>query len=165
MDDLSAFIRRLPKAELHLHLEGTITPTTLVELSARHDAQPFTLAEAEGLYRFTDFTEFINAFKAVTRRLIAPEDYELAAWRMIEALAAQGVVHAEVYISVGVVYLWRNHDPACFEPIFEGLERARVRGQRELVWELARSGAAARRLCSRESPGPQPGSRSPSNCG
>jgi adenosine deaminase/aminodeoxyfutalosine deaminase len=136
MDDIAAFIRRLPKAELHLHLEGTITPATLVELSARHDAQPFTLAEAEALYRFTDFTEFINAFKAVTRRLISPEDYELAAWRMIEALAAQGVVHAEVYISVGVVYLWRNHDPACFEPIFEGLERARERGQRELGLSL-----------------------------
>jgi len=136
MDDITAFIRRLPKAELHLHLEGTITPATLVELSRRHDAQPLTLAEAEALYRFTDFTEFINAFKAVTRRLIAPEDYELAAWRMIQALAAQGVVHAEVYISVGVVYLWRNHDPACFEPIFEGLERARERGQRELGLSL-----------------------------
>jgi adenosine deaminase/aminodeoxyfutalosine deaminase len=136
MDDLSAFIRRLPKAELHLHLEGTITPATLVELSERHDAQPLTLAEAEALYRFTDFTEFINAFKAVTRRLIAPEDYELAAWRMIQTLAAQGVVHAEVYISVGVVYLWRNHDPKCFEPIFEGLERARERGQRELGFSL-----------------------------
>jgi aminodeoxyfutalosine deaminase len=136
MDEITAFIRRLPKAELHLHLEGTITPATLVELSARHDAQPFTLAEAEALYRFTDFTEFINAFKAVTRRLIRPEDYELAAWRMMQALAAQGVVHAEVYISVGVVYLWRNHDPACFEPIFEGLERARERGQRELGLSL-----------------------------
>jgi adenosine deaminase/aminodeoxyfutalosine deaminase len=136
MDDITAFIRRLPKAELHLHLEGTITPATLVELSTRHDAQPFTLAEAEELYQFTDFTEFINAFKAVTRRLISPEDYELAAWRMMQALAAQGVVHAEVYISVGVVYLWRNHDPACFEPIFEGLERARERGQRELGLSL-----------------------------
>ncbi|MGA2726689.1 MAG: adenosine deaminase [Terracidiphilus sp.] len=136
MDDITAFIRRLPKAELHLHLEGTITPATLVELSRRHDAQPLTLAEAEALYRFTDFTEFINAFKAVTRRLIAPEDYELAAWRMIQALAAQGVVHAEVYISVGVVYLWRNHDPKCFEPIFEGLERAREHGQRELGLSL-----------------------------
>jgi len=132
MEDIQSFIRRLPKAELHLHLEGTITPSTLVELSARHDAEPITQAEADALYRFTDFTGFINAFKAVTRRLIAPEDYELAAGRMIEALAAQGVVHAEVYISVGVIYMWRNHDPACFEPIFEGLERARIRGEREL---------------------------------
>lgn len=132
MDDISAFICRLPKAELHLHLEGTVTPATLVELSSRHDATPMTQAEADALYQFTDFTGFIQAFKAVTRRLIGPEDYEFVAWRMMEALAAQGVVHAEVYISVGVVYLWRNHDPACFEPIFEGLERARARGEREL---------------------------------
>ena len=132
MEDLKSFIRRLPKAELHLHLEGTIAPSTLVELSARHDAEPITLAAAEALYQFTDFTGFINAFKAVTRRLIGPDDYELAAWRMIEALAVQGVVHADVYISVGVIYMWRNHDATCFEPIFEGLERARTRGEREL---------------------------------
>jgi len=132
MDDIRSFIRRLPKAELHLHLEGTITPATLADLSARHDAQPIPLAEAEALYQFTDFTGFIEAFKAVTRRLIGPEDYELAAWRMIERLAEQGVVHAEVYISVGVIYMWRNHDPHAFEPIFAGLERARERGQREL---------------------------------
>ena len=132
MEDIQSFIRRLPKAELHLHLEGTITPSTLVELSARHDAVPITQSEADSLYHFTDFTGFIEAFKAVTRRLLGPADYELAAGRMIEALAAQGVVHAEVYISVGVIYMWRNHDPACFEPIFEGLERARLRGEREL---------------------------------
>jgi adenosine deaminase/aminodeoxyfutalosine deaminase len=51
---------------------------------------------------------------------------------MIQRLAEQGVVHAEVFISVGVIYMWRNHDPACFEPIFAGLERARERGLREL---------------------------------
>jgi aminodeoxyfutalosine deaminase len=132
MDDMREFIRRLPKAELHLHLEGTITPATLVELSARHDSHPIALAEAEALYQFTDFTGFIDSFKAVTRRLVGPEDYELAAWRMLEALAGQGVVHAEVFISVGVIYLWRNHDPACFEPIFAGLDRARARANREL---------------------------------
>jgi adenosine deaminase/aminodeoxyfutalosine deaminase len=132
MQDIEGFIRRLPKAELHLHLEGTITPATLVELSARHDAQPLTLAEADALYRFTDFTGFLDAFKAVTWRLISPDDYELAAWRMIEHLARQGVVHAEVFIAVGVIYKARNHDPAAFEPIFASLERARERGQREL---------------------------------
>lgn len=136
MDDITAFIRRLPKAELHLHLEGTVRPSTLVELSARHDEHPITLPEAETLYHFTDFTGFINAFRAVTRQLVGPDDYELIAWRMMQQLAAQGVVHAEVYISVGVIYMWRNHDPACFEPIFEGLERARLRAQRELGLSL-----------------------------
>ena len=134
--EIEEFIRRLPKAELHLHLEGTITPATLVELSARHDAHPMTLAEAESHYRFDDFTSFIEGFKAVTRRLVTPEDYELVAWHMMQQLAAQGVVHAEVYISVGVIYMWRNFDPACFEPIFEGLERARQRGERELGLSL-----------------------------
>jgi len=136
MSDIEDFIRRVPKAELHLHLEGTILPATLVELSARHDGIPLTLAEAEALYRFDDFTSFIESFKAVTRRLISPEDYDLVAWRMIEQLAAQGVVHAEVYISVGVIYMWRNFDPRAFEPIFAGLERARERGERELGLSL-----------------------------
>ena len=130
--DLTGFIRRLPKAELHLHLEGTILPSTLVELSARHDARPISLAEAESLYRFTDFTGFIEGFKAVCQRLIGPEDYELAAWRMMQHLAEQGVVHAEVFISVGVIYMWRNHDSEAFEPIFAALERARERGECEL---------------------------------
>jgi adenosine deaminase/aminodeoxyfutalosine deaminase len=132
MTEIKEFIRRLPKAELHLHLEGAILPSTLVELSARHDVRPLTIAEAEALYLFTDFTGFLDAFKAVTARLIGPEDYELAAWRMMEHLAAQGVVHAEVYIAVGVIYHWRGHDPAAFEPIFAALERARERAEREL---------------------------------
>jgi len=132
MTEIQKFIRRLPKAELHLHLEGAILPSTLVELSVRHDSQPLTLTEAEALYQFTDFTDFLNAFKAVTGQLLGPEDYELAAWRMMEHLAAQGVVHAEVYISVGVIYHWRDHDPAAIDPIFAGLERARERAEREL---------------------------------
>lgn len=136
MTEIEAFIRRLPKAELHLHLEGTITPRTLVELSARHDAQPMSLEQAKALYQFNDFSEFLEAFKVVTRLLSSPEDYELAAWRMMQQLAAQGVVHAEVYISVGVIYLWRNHDPNCFEPIFAGLERARERAASELGLSL-----------------------------
>ena len=136
MTEIQSFIRRLPKAELHLHLEGTIAPATLVELSARHDAVPLTPHEAEALYRFSDFSEFIESFKAVTRRLRDPEDYEIVAWHMMEQLAAQGVVHAEVFISVGVIYMWRNFDPRCFEPIFAGLERSRERAARELGLSL-----------------------------
>jgi adenosine deaminase/aminodeoxyfutalosine deaminase len=133
---IQSFIRRLPKAELHLHLEGTILPATLVELSARHDRRPIALPEAEALYQFTDFTGFLMAFKAVTEHLVSPGDYELAAWRMMQRLAAQGVVHAEVYVSVGVFLHWRNPDPDAFDPIFAGLERARERALRELGLSL-----------------------------
>jgi aminodeoxyfutalosine deaminase len=122
----SSFIRRLPKAELHLHLEGTVTPETLVELSARHDASPLDLAQARALYRYTDFTGFLMAFKAVTEHLRTAEDYELVTWRMLERLARQGVVHAEVYVSVGVVYYWRRCE---FEPLFIGMERARTHAE------------------------------------
>ena len=129
------FIRKLPKAELHLHLEGTIEPATLVELSQLADPEPLSLQAAEALYQYTDFSGFMIAFKAVTRRLRGPAEYELAAYRMIQQLAAQGVVHAEVYISVGVVYFWRKEedaaDPLLFEKIFAGLERARVRGEQD----------------------------------
>lgn len=123
------FIRRLPKAELHLHLEGTVAPETLVELSQRHDSTPLTPETARALYRYEDFTGFLMAFKAVTERLRTPDDYELIAWRMMQRLAAQGVVHAEVYIAVGVVYYWSKVE---IEPIFEALERARIRAEREL---------------------------------
>jgi adenosine deaminase/aminodeoxyfutalosine deaminase len=136
MSGIEAFIRRLPKAELHLHLEGTILPATLVELSQRHDANPLIPAEAEAVYHFTDFTGFLLAFKAVCERLITPEDYELAAWRMAEHLARQGVVHAEVYVSVGVIYHWQNPDPDYFDPIFAGLERAREKAASELGLSL-----------------------------
>jgi len=124
-----SFIRRVPKAELHLHLEGTVTPETLVELSARHDAAPLDLDQARELFRYRDFTGFLMAFKAVTEHLRTAEDYELITWRMLERLARQGVVHAEVYVSVGVVYYWRR---CAFEPLFEGMERARQRAEAEL---------------------------------
>jgi aminodeoxyfutalosine deaminase len=132
MSEIEAFIRRLPKAELHLHLEGTVLPATLVELSARHEGNPLTIAEAEAIYRFKDFIGFLDAFRALSRFLVTPDDYELIAWRMMQRLSAQGIVHAEVYISVGVIYRWRDHDPACFEPIFEAMERARLRAAIEL---------------------------------
>src|SRR5271168_4969323 len=118
-----AWLRRLPKAELHLHLEGTVSPETLVELSRRSapETSPLTKKEAETLYQYADFSGFMLAFKAVTARLRTPEDYELITYRMMAQLAAQGVVHAEVYVSVGVVYYWRKAE----------FEADRARGERD----------------------------------
>jgi aminodeoxyfutalosine deaminase len=128
VDPLS-FIRRLPKAELHLHLEGTVTPETLVELTTGHDSVHLGLDEARALFHYRDFSGFLLAFKAVTEHLRSADDYELATWRMAQRLAGQGVVHAEVYVSVGVVYYWRRCE---FEPLFLGMERARLRAESEL---------------------------------
>jgi aminodeoxyfutalosine deaminase len=127
-DSQLAFIRRLPKAELHLHLEGTIAPETLVALSQRHDGSPLTLAQAQALYQYTDFTGFMMAFKAVAERLRTAEDYELITYRMLQRLARQGVIHAEVYVSVGVVYYWKQMD---FDPLFVGMERGRKQAERD----------------------------------
>src|SRR5579864_4904984 len=57
----NAFIRQLPKAELHLHLEGAVEPATLLELRNQH-GDAATLAETEALYRYTDFPSFLMAF-------------------------------------------------------------------------------------------------------
>ena len=61
----SSFIRQLPKAELHLHLEGAVEPSTLLELRERHGDRT-TLAETTQLYNYTDFASFLMAFKAVS---------------------------------------------------------------------------------------------------
>ncbi len=104
-------------------------PETLVDLSQRHDDNPLNLDAAKAVYQYQDFTGFLMAFKAVTERLRTTEDYELIAWRMLERLASQGVVHAEVYVAVGVIHYWGNAE---IEPLFAGLERARQRAEAQL---------------------------------
>ena len=130
----SRFILALPKAELHLHLEGSIEPTTLLQLRQRHNMDGASLGEVEQLYNYADFKGFLTAFKDVTGHLRSPEDYELITYRLMERLKSENVVHAEVFVSVGVC-LWRKQD---FAAIFEGLERGRQRGEQDfgisLVW-------------------------------
>src|SRR5258707_4300785 len=130
----SSFILSLPKAELHLHLEGSIEPSTLLELRQRHGMEGASLAEVERLYNYKDFAAFLTAFKDVTGHLRTPEDYELITYRLMERLKSQNVLHAEAIVSAGVC-LWRKQD---FPAIFEGLERGRQRGEQDfgisLLW-------------------------------
>jgi len=137
------FITRLPKAELHLHLEGSVDPLTLSQLSEKHHTpfpwssnrykplpnshRPLSVVEAAALYNYTDFTGFLIAFKSVTERLRDPEDFELITYRLIQKLAAEGCLHAEVFVSVGVIF-WRGQG---FDALFEGMERGRLRGERD----------------------------------
>ena len=127
--DTLAWLRGLPKAELHLHLEGTIRPETLVELSQRNDRVPLTLEQARALYVYDDFQAFLMAFKAVSERLQTPDDFGLICFNMIRDLAGQGCVHAEVYISWGILLRFKPQLPV--EKVMEAIEAARVRAERE----------------------------------
>jgi aminodeoxyfutalosine deaminase len=126
--DVVGWLRGLPKVELHLHLEGSITAETLVELSRKNDAEPLSLEAARGIYEYTDFPTFLMTFKAVTERLHHADDYELITYAMVRDLAAQGVRHAEVYISIGILYHFGRLD---VDEVVRAMERGRGRGERE----------------------------------
>jgi adenosine deaminase/aminodeoxyfutalosine deaminase len=114
-----------PKAELHLHLEGSVEPATMAEL-----APELSTDEIGTMYHFTDFQGFLQAFKRVVERLRTPADYALVARRMVERLAQQGVTYAEVIFSVGVV-LWKKQEPA---PILAAIREAVAGSGVEVRW-------------------------------
>jgi adenosine deaminase/aminodeoxyfutalosine deaminase len=124
--DPEGWLRGLPKVELHIHLEGTILPETLVVLSQKHDAETLTLAAARQLYTYADFIGFLMTFKAVTERLRTPDDYEFITYEMVKTLAKQGVVHAEVYISFGIL---NKQGRLAVPDVMEAIERGRMRGE------------------------------------
>jgi aminodeoxyfutalosine deaminase len=100
----------LPKAELHVHLEGSIAPSTLVELAARHGVT-LTLEETAPRYAPGNFGQFIENFIWITSFLRGPVDYALIARRFAESLQRQNVLYAEVTLSIGVMFR-RKQDPA-----------------------------------------------------
>src|SRR3954453_13427463 len=112
MDD---FLLQMPKAELHLHLEGSVEPETL------HELDPATpIEEMRALYEYADFDAFLRTFGAIGKRLRTPEDYGLTARRLLERLASQNVRYAEIIIAAGVVQ-WKQQE---FGPIFEAIVQA-----------------------------------------
>jgi aminodeoxyfutalosine deaminase len=131
-------IASLPKAELHLHLEGSIQPATVCALTARHGVV-MTEEEVRQRYAYRDFPEFIEAFKWVTSFLRDPQDYALIARDLAEHLLTQRVVYAEVTLSIGVMLLRKQHSEANFEAILRATEPFESRGLRfRWVFDAAR---------------------------
>lgn len=108
----------LPKAELHLHLEGSIRPETAVELAGRHDTR-LTLDDVIARYSYSNFAGFIESFKWVTSFLREPEDYALITRKLLEELIRQRVVYAEITISAGVMLRRMQNVEANFAAIRE----------------------------------------------
>lgn len=116
--------RALPKAQLHLHLEGSLTPATLWRLAQRQGQSSglTTSEDCRALYRFSSFDGFIQAIKTASLLLRDPSDYGLAVAELARQLRAEGVVYAEVFWSVGILH-WRQ---VAIEPYWEAIEQARL---------------------------------------
>ena len=96
MDD---FIARLPKAELHLHIEGTLEPEMMFELSARNGVEiPFaSVEEIRTAYEFTDLQSFLDIYYQGAAVLRTADDFRDLMWAYLERAAADGVRHAEMF--------------------------------------------------------------------
>jgi aminodeoxyfutalosine deaminase len=131
-------IASLPKAELHLHLEGSIQPATVCALTARHGVI-ITEDEVRQRYAYRDFPEFIETFKWVTSFLREPEDYGFIVRDLAEHLLTERVVYTEVTLSVGVMLLRKQQPEANFEALLRATEPFERRGLRiRWVFDAAR---------------------------
>ncbi|NNJ12046.1 adenosine deaminase [Chloroflexales bacterium ZM16-3] len=99
--ELDEFIVRMPKVELHLHLEGAIAPQTLLDLAQQNGVElpARDIAGVEQLFRYRNFGEFITVFMAMTQVIVRGEDFARLAYELGMDLAAQQVRYAEVMIS------------------------------------------------------------------
>lgn len=96
--DVGEFVKQMPKVELHVHLEGSIRPGTLLELASRH-GEPLparTVEELREWYRFRDFDHFVEIYLSAARCLRTPEDIERITRDFLEGQAEQNVLHSEV---------------------------------------------------------------------
>jgi adenosine deaminase len=128
---LESFIRAMPKIELHVHLEGAISPETLLELAHRNRVSlPFdTVDGLRSWYAFTDFPHFIEVYRASARCIRTPDDIELICREFLQGQAAQNILHSEVIFTP--LLHWRNHRLS-FADQLAAINRARVWAAAEL---------------------------------
>lgn len=120
--ELHEFIRALPKAELHLHIEGSLEPELMFEMAQRNGvALPYSsIEETRAAYAFTDLQSFLDIYYAGAAALIHERDFYDLATAYYQRAKADGVVHAEIFFDP------QTHTARgiAFETVLNGLERA-----------------------------------------
>lgn len=98
-DYLKKMIRELPKAELHLHIEGTLEPEFMLELARRNRVKiPYaTASKARNAYNFTDLQSFLDTYYNAMKTLVAEKDFYDLAMAYMKKASSDGVVHAEIF--------------------------------------------------------------------
>ena len=124
------FLRALPKAELHLHIEGTLEPELIFQLAQRNGITlPYPSVEAlRAAYAFTDLQSFLDIYYAGASVLIQAQDFEDMAYAYFERAAADGIVHAELFFDPQT----HTERSVAMGTVIEGLTRACAKAQREL---------------------------------
>jgi aminodeoxyfutalosine deaminase len=136
---IETFISRLPKVELHLHLEGSVLPETLRELSLakgrlHKETEEWIENRLRTNFHYQNSQEFLDAFKLVTLLLESPQDYALATTRLCQRLAEQNVMYAEVTLSAGVIMWKKQAVDAIFEAIVSAASEAESRVGVRVRW-------------------------------
>ncbi len=127
---LPALLRAMPKAELHIHIEGSLEPELIFELAQRNKVSiPFASVDAlRAAYAFTDLQSFLDIYYAGASVLIQEEDFFDMTMAYFRRAAADQVVHAELFFDPQT----HTERGVSFETVINGLTRACRTAQREL---------------------------------
>ena len=128
---LASLIQAMPKVELHVHLEGSTRPETLLKLAHRNNISlPYDTVEGlREWYTFTDFPHFIDVYMALCRCIRTPDDIELLAREFLEGQAEQNIVYSEVTYTAYTHYV--QHGIA-FDAQLAAINRARAWAEEKL---------------------------------
>jgi len=131
---LKTFIERVPKTELHCHLEGAIQPATLLQLAARHDiALPFTdEAGARKFYEFTSLNQFLEIFALACSTLKTAADFETITLDLGADAARQGIVYREVFFT----YAYHDRRGLAWDEVVKGIAAGREKARQKYGVEM-----------------------------
>jgi adenosine deaminase len=127
---LESFIRTMPKVELHVHLEGSIRPETLLELAERNGVELPARSEAQlrDWYAFRNFDHFVEVYLAAAGCIQTPADVERIAADFLDGQAAQNVLHSEVTYTASTQ---RMLSGIPLDDQLEAINRARAAAERD----------------------------------